>query len=70
MVAFSWSSKNAANDHLQRLAALGYIMIAPGVARGIRVLVSAPAAVESSTRNLGESPVGESSVDDDGGEPS
>lgn len=70
MEAFGWASKNAANDHLKRIAALGYIEIAPGVARGIRVLVSAPADAERSTGNLGGRPVGESSVDDEGGQSS
>lgn len=34
---FGWSSANAAEEHLQRLAGKGAIYLTPGIARGITV---------------------------------
>jgi repressor LexA len=36
--AMNWASPNAAEEHLKALAKLGFIEIAPGVSRGIRVI--------------------------------
>ena len=35
---FNWVSSNAAHDHLKAIEKKGYIYIAEGVARGIKVL--------------------------------
>ena len=39
---FGWSSTNAARDHLRALVRKGYVTVAPGLSRGIRVLSKAP----------------------------